>query len=144
MKSPFQAMLTDFDEGESHFSQADLDTSTWEWRQFLLSMTDQDLTGGKNSSSTAPNCSSKYSNHENFWRHCQTLYNVQVLCHDWKFHSARENDLLLGSLDGLLCYSSGPPVFSAGLALTFLQCKCRKTGVLANSIKPDRQQPPHS
>lgn len=64
MKSPFQAMLTDFDEGESHFSQADLGTSTWEWRQFLLSMTDQDLTGGKNSSSTAPNCSSKYSNHE--------------------------------------------------------------------------------
>jgi len=47
MKSPFRAMLTDFDEGESHFSQADLGTSTWEWRQFLLSMTDQDLTGGK-------------------------------------------------------------------------------------------------
>lgn len=48
MKSPFQAMLTDFDEGESRFSQADFGTSTWEWRQFLLSMTDQDLTGGKN------------------------------------------------------------------------------------------------
>lgn len=41
-------MFTDFDEGESHFSQADLGTRNLRmWAVLLVSMTDQDLTGKK-------------------------------------------------------------------------------------------------
>lgn len=63
MKSQFQAMFTDFDEGESHFSQADPGTRNLRMQAVLLSMTDQDL-AGKNQPMMSHTAAVKYRNHE--------------------------------------------------------------------------------